>query len=278
MVAPSRRIAADRDAENPLAPEHLAATQMLAGLIGRKDGGARVPVVQVVGLQGGEGVTTLTRSLARSVRAGMGVGVQHVSFSEGFGGPEVRRGEAGGGDDRLGDGIQHVVLPVGAIPRILADGLEGETGARPGTVRLVLVETPPLLSSVEGAAMSGQVDGTIIVAGADSSTYTAARAGRDVVERAGGRVLGIVLNKRRYRVPGTVARVLGIPGSRTGGLRRAVLVLLVLLGLVAGFLYLSGDAAEEAGAGGGTAAPPPSAIPDGGAPAAPGGPGDGGDG
>lgn len=250
MVALSRQIAADHDGAAPFAGEHLAATQILVGLIGSRSR-MPVPVVQIAGLAGGEGVTTVADSLARAIKTSMGVGVQHVMFSKGVadlkGGSSVARDSPRAEDDRLGSGVQRVVLPVSAIPRIISHGLDAEIGPWPSAVRLILVETPPILSSVEGAAMSGRVDGTILVAGADSSTYTAAHAGRDVVKRVGGRVLGIVLNKRRYRVPGIVARALGIPAARTGGLRRALLLVLLIAALVLAYLYLKSDDPEGPG-------------------------------
>lgn len=243
MVAQSRRIAAAGAAtpsQSAISAEHLAATQALIGLIGSRDD---VPVIQVAGLRGGEGVSTVAQSLARSVSVGMGVGVQYVTFSdahaplEGLRSPLVL--EANGTDEpALHAGVEQTKLPSHVIRQVISFGFRSVIGPRPGSVRLILVETPPLLTTVEGTAISGQMDGTILVLEADRSTYSAAREAREAVERAGGRILGVVLNKRRYHVPRAIARPLGLPSSRFGGLWWLLTPLLLAAALAAGYLVL----------------------------------------
>lgn len=203
--------------------EHLAATQALVALVGDDD---TVPIVQIAGLEGGEGVSTVAHSLAASVVRSMGVGVHHIVFTDRV----DQRAE-----DRGADGVQRTVMPLRMIRRIVSDGLLpllDTPSNRPG---LVLVETPPLLTAVEGAAISGKVRGTILVAEADRTTYAAMRAGRDAIARADGKIFGVVLNKRRYDVPRPIARALGIPMGRLRRPRAGATIMLVL-GLVAAAL------------------------------------------
>ena len=252
MVAQSRRFEAAASAPRSagaVSGEHLAATQTLAGLIGAGD---EVPFVQVAGLRGGEGVSTIARSLVRSVSLGIGVGVQHVSFFESQDASDASRSPlllvpAEGSGAEFEDGVRRTMLPAWVIRQIMSVGPRSVIGARSSDIRLIVIETPPLLTTVEGAAISGRVDGTIIVLEADRSTYAAAREAREAVERAGGRILGVVLNKRRYRVPRLIARPLGIPSSRLDSFRWVLVTALVAAALVATYLLLRGAGIDPIG-------------------------------
>ncbi len=66
---------------------------------------------------------------------------------------------------------------------------------------LILVDAPPATTSPQGLAVSRQVDGVVLVIEAEDTRWPVAERVRQSIERSGGRVLGVVLNKRRYHIP-----------------------------------------------------------------------------
>ncbi len=60
---------------------------------------------------------------------------------------------------------------------------------------LVIIDSPPLLACADAAILAAQTDGTVLVIDASVSRRRAVRAGREMLDRAGARVLGAVLNR-----------------------------------------------------------------------------------
>ncbi len=59
----------------------------------------------------------------------------------------------------------------------------------------VVIDTAPLELSSDGLAIAPTVDGVVMVVEAESTKSTAAKKGRDVLERVGANLIGAVLNK-----------------------------------------------------------------------------------
>lgn len=66
---------------------------------------------------------------------------------------------------------------------------------------MVLVDVAPLNEHPEGLTLLDMLDGVVLVLESEATRVRAARALLKNVEAHGGRVLGAVLNKRRYRIP-----------------------------------------------------------------------------
>ena len=66
---------------------------------------------------------------------------------------------------------------------------------------LILVDAPPATTSPQGLAVSRQVDGAVLVIAAEETRWPVAERVKQSIERSGGRVLGVVLNKRKYHIP-----------------------------------------------------------------------------
>jgi Mrp family chromosome partitioning ATPase len=71
---------------------------------------------------------------------------------------------------------------------------------------LILIDSPPATASTDGLAMSSKVDGIVLVVEAEKTRWPVAETVRDRIKRSGGNILGIVLNKRRYYIPGWIYR------------------------------------------------------------------------
>jgi len=69
---------------------------------------------------------------------------------------------------------------------------------------LVLVDSLPAAVSSDGLAISSKVDGVILVMEAETTRWPVAENLKDAIIRSGGKVLGVVFNKRRYYIPGFI--------------------------------------------------------------------------
>lgn len=65
----------------------------------------------------------------------------------------------------------------------------------------IVIDTPPLQVAPESVFLSSRVNGVILVLDCDRSRRGAARRVKEKIEGAGGKMLGAVLNRRRYYIP-----------------------------------------------------------------------------
>lgn len=73
---------------------------------------------------------------------------------------------------------------------------------------LVLIDSPPLTVSPDGLALASKVDGVILVVEADKTKWRTARHVREKIEMVGGKMLGVVFNKRRFYIPQSIYKYL----------------------------------------------------------------------
>lgn len=66
---------------------------------------------------------------------------------------------------------------------------------------LVIVDCPPILSVPETAALSAQMDGTLLVIEAERTRAPVVLRAREQIKAAGGSVRGVVMNKSRQYIP-----------------------------------------------------------------------------
>ena len=65
----------------------------------------------------------------------------------------------------------------------------------------VVIDAPPLQGYPESLVLSGKADGVILVVEAEKTRKQNALWAKQQIESAGGRLLGVVLNKRKYYIP-----------------------------------------------------------------------------
>lgn len=197
----------NENSSGPFSNEHRAATQVILGMM--KDSGAPT-VVQISGIEGGEGTSTVAKSLARSVRHASGLAVQHLRI------PNIAEGgNAGPANDNKTTGSSVKTLPYGILRKIMTQGVQKSLGDVPPEVRFILLETPPVLTSVEAVAVSREVDGVLLVLEGDRSTFSATQKAQQAIEHSSGNLLGVILNKRQYRILPFIARLFNFPVGST---------------------------------------------------------------
>ena len=72
----------------------------------------------------------------------------------------------------------------------------------------VLFDGPPVNQLDEGLALSGKVDGVVMVLQAEKTRWEVAQAAKKRLEDSGGKILGVVLNKRKFYIPKWIYKTL----------------------------------------------------------------------
>jgi protein-tyrosine kinase len=72
--------------------------------------------------------------------------------------------------------------------------------------RLIIIDAPAILADVAAIALSRKVSGLLMVIEAERTRASVIEQARRAVEVGGGRVLGVVLNKRKHYMPGWLDR------------------------------------------------------------------------
>jgi len=66
---------------------------------------------------------------------------------------------------------------------------------------LIFIDSSPANISPDGLGLSQKVDGVVLVLEAEKTRWPVAESVKERIIRSGGKILGIVFNKRRYHIP-----------------------------------------------------------------------------
>jgi protein-tyrosine kinase len=169
------------------------------------------PIFEMTASTHGEGTSTLARDLANAVAATLGLRVLLVTV-------ESREGtEPGLETVAAGNAIAtDVIVPArdgpfyrtslsvaGAGARFLFEsgGLEKMLGELIELVDVVFIDAPPILAEVASMVLTRCVGGVVLVVEAEKTRAPIVEQARRAIEANGGRLLGVVMNKRRYHIP-----------------------------------------------------------------------------
>ncbi len=70
----------------------------------------------------------------------------------------------------------------------------------------VVLDAPPVHGFSECLALCTKVDGVVLVIASGKTREHVALSAKKQVEEAGGKLLGVVVNKRRYYIPDCIYR------------------------------------------------------------------------
>ena len=181
--------------------------------------------IQFISSSDGEGVSTVVREFARFASMVLGKTVlivdaahrnpsQHLYFDIGFQrgwGDALEQREKmeqtvyGTSNSRLY--VSPLVPHAPLSPRIYdceaTSNLLNEMKRR---FDLVLIDSSPATQSPDSLAFSRCVDGVVLVVEAEKTRRQVAEMVKGKIEKSGGTVLGVVLNKRRYHIPESIYR------------------------------------------------------------------------
>ena len=178
-------------------------------------------IVQLAGIEGGEGCSSIAEALANVVYAETHVGILLVTFDS-----VTLPGEAFGRQLVVEHSSRHInasgVEQVGlirarmhssALRSAIAGRLDLDLNDLPPEIGLILLNTEPLLKSFEASAIGSQVDGVFVVVSANATSTQSARKAIAAIANSGGQALGVIVNRRRFRAPRWLARLIGLPVS-----------------------------------------------------------------
>lgn len=177
-------------------------------------------VILFLGVQAGEGTSTVVSNLGRVVAeqfnrkvavldADIANPVQHrllaVTPSVGWddvltGGQPAEKSIYPTPEDRLS------LVPVstaraGSTRVIDAEAMQELFAALRERFDLILVDCAPATDAANGIALSQNADAVVLVLSPESTRWPVAQTVRLQVEQAGGRIVGAILNKRRFYIP-----------------------------------------------------------------------------
>jgi len=90
----------------------------------------------------------------------------------------------------------------GDPPSVLEDqAVEERLHLLSGHFGHVILDAPPVHVSADALAFASKVDGIVLVIRAEATRWEVVQRAREQLEKAGGRILGTVLNRRRYVIP-----------------------------------------------------------------------------
>jgi polysaccharide biosynthesis transport protein len=170
-------------------------------------------IFQLVSATSGEGTSTIARELAAAVAETIGRRVLLLRIaprgaSIGRSLDAVLRGDiplraaitnpAGGAHFTAGLWVADQ-----PNPRLLdAQVIRGLFERLLSLVEVIIIDSPAALTEFAGLALVGQVAGIILVVEAERTQVATVDRAKRLIEVNGGRILGLVLNKSRRRLPG----------------------------------------------------------------------------
>ena len=182
-------------------------------------------IIQFISSVKGEGTTMIVRKLARmlATRFGRSVLLLDANYNNleespsAEAKPKPRLGEA----IQQGNPLEKALYPV-ADTGLYVGVLSKYIGAFPffsdaqkidqfwqllkGRFDLVLIDSPAATETPEGLAIGRKVDGIVLVVEADKTRWPVVASVRDKIMKRHGNLLGVVLNKRKYYIPGWIYR------------------------------------------------------------------------
>ncbi|HEX4113396.1 MAG TPA: hypothetical protein VH020_12745 [Stellaceae bacterium] len=174
------------------------------------------PIIEITSSSRGEGTSTLARDLSNAVASTLGLRVLLVVVDtrEGVepGLESVATGDALATDviapARDGPFYRGTLSVFGAGARFLFDsgGLERVFAELVELVDIVFIDAPPILAEVGSMVLTRCVGGVVLVVEAERTRAPIVEQSRRAIEANGGRLLGVVMNKRRYHIPRAIYR------------------------------------------------------------------------
>lgn len=158
--------------------------------------------IQFIGSRDGEGTTSVAREFAMTAATRFGRRVLLLECPQ-------HRSRQVAGIEAPPVPVAGTTLCVGDLPQALVAPSHPDNSNSADDVwrrlrqayDLIVIDTPPASNAPEGLALAGQVDGVVLVLEAESTRWPVAAHAKESIVRSGGRVLGVVLNKRRHYIP-----------------------------------------------------------------------------
>ncbi len=177
----------------------------------------RPAILVVTSAAHGEGVTTVARELGQVVAGDLGQAVLLISAS-----PEM---EGASGLEEVIEGalpFDRAIEPDINVPLLYhthlctrgshasllfnSSDLDRALNQALRFTKLVLVDAPPVMADVTALAFARRAAGVLLVIEAEKTRMSLVEQARRSIDGADGRLCGVILNKRRQRIPKAISR------------------------------------------------------------------------
>jgi Mrp family chromosome partitioning ATPase len=177
----------------------------------------RPRIIQITSSVHGEGTSTIAREIALTVARDAGLSVLLVSVtSNGVLAPGLeavaRSSDHFDGAVELDQDVpllSRATLSVGGTNAgLLFDfaALDRVYAMAVRHAKLVIIDAPPVLADLSSAALAPRAAGVVLVVEAERTRAPLVEQSRRLIEKNGGRLLGAVMNKRQFHIPGSIYR------------------------------------------------------------------------
>lgn len=171
----------------------------------------------------GEGTTEIAVGLALILSAGMGrrtalvdCNVSHPDLHRRFGTQRAGFDEAIGGDLSIDQALVNTTVPnlyvmpagerLGHLTAHDAEGLKSLISSLRDRFDYVIMDSAPIGISPESSVFCDKVDAVILVVRHGRTRREIVKRTKEIIERSGGRLLGVILNRRTFPIPGFLYR------------------------------------------------------------------------
>jgi len=186
-------------------------------------GEGAVKSILFLGLSRGDGVSTAAYNFAKSLAQDADTRVLLINADLRASSPPESAHRCSAGVTSIGEGDERALLPARqgnvhilpsgsgyADPAVLFQSRHFTTFLRTMSERYdyIVIDGPPLDEAPECMALGNRVDGVVLVLNAAQTRGKLALRAKKRIQDAGGKLLGVVLNRRRFYVPGWLYRLL----------------------------------------------------------------------
>ena len=201
---------------NPVPPELDPLLAILFMMIDE----LRSAVVHVTAANHREGTTSIAREIAAAAAASGWCKVALIDATAGQKSPLIVATTRPGLIDYFERGEEPILrlsrigsapVATGSLsgngrPVTRVESVRGLYGFLRSNFNLVIVDCPPVITGQQAAALASVADGTVLVVEAERTRVTDVARTRETLEQLGAKILGVVLNKRRRRIPKLIGR------------------------------------------------------------------------
>jgi Mrp family chromosome partitioning ATPase len=171
--------------------------------------------VMFLASQGGEGTSTVAAQFAQALASDERLRVllidahaRRPAYEPGGSLAVLREGHS---SRPLAHGARNLdLMPLAESPRgdriVTPESLRASLDAVASAYDWIVVDGPPVLESPDAATLGAVTDGVLVVVQAGRTKRPVLARSVDLLNRSGGNVLGIVLNRRRLEIPEFIYR------------------------------------------------------------------------
>ena len=217
LAAHPARVAALHASVTASLPEHVAREMTTLRVNLETALQERVPrVVAFVSAQGGEGNSTVAAQFVIQLTTDPRARVLFVDAHAARPALEIGPGAKGPLAGLFGESVDpHASSPLDVLPvpesaragSLYAPAtLEATLDALGGRYDWVVIDAPPVLYAAESASLAALADGVVVVVEAGRTKKPVLSRSVDLLRKAGGRVIGSVLNRRQLEIPEFIYR------------------------------------------------------------------------